>query len=573
MKIVPFVLFVIVSCSFSQWSSDPGTNLMISTAEDEVLAPRIALGASGDSYVSWAVESAEGLDMRLQRLDLSGNAMWGQNGILVREGFSGGMVLQYDLATDLSGAAILAFSVWTGSGFVVYAYRISPDGDMQWGENGILLSDTSSASSIATFAKAAPVSSGDVVVSWSLISEPDSACTVLQRITPGGTVLWEDGIAVEPDSPSIYCWEATLCPTETDDIILVYTLSDAQGWNKRLYAMRYDPSGNPVWSDPAAISNSQVVVQQCIQPPPHPDGNGGFYITWEETLASGFLTTLVQHVSHDGVNIFSDGGVPASTLVQMNHATPFLSVAAEGEEVFIFWLEMNELQSQYGLYGQRMDFSGNRLWTNSGKAFIELQDQGIYQISTRGNTVDAAVFYTLGTTAGNDIAKCMLVDSTGGYVWSSESIILSNATCSREHFATTPLCWDQQWLVVWDDNRGTCQSVFAQNIQMDGTLGTAGLGIEEQSTAGRNIHFAGIIPNPITSEAILTAAFTLITPQTVTMELYDTSGRLVSRRISDFYSAGSHTADIQTENLPSGVYILQLTADGKTSCRACVLLR
>jgi len=107
MKITQFVLFVIVSSSFSQWSSDPGTNLMVSSGTDEVLTPRIALGASGDSYVSWAVESTEGLDMRLQRLDLLGNAMWGQNGVLVREGFSSGMVLQYDLLQTFQGLPFL----------------------------------------------------------------------------------------------------------------------------------------------------------------------------------------------------------------------------------------------------------------------------------------------------------------------------------------------------------------------------------------------------------------------------------------------------------------------------------
>ncbi|MCK4806635.1 MAG: hypothetical protein KAT09_03265 [Candidatus Aegiribacteria sp.] len=108
--------------------------MMISSVTEEGADTKIAPGTNGDSYVSWAAMGSSGLDMRLQRLDLLGNAMWGPDGILVREDFSGGMVTQYDLVTDHAGAAILTFSVWSGSGFVVYAYRISPDGDMLWGD-------------------------------------------------------------------------------------------------------------------------------------------------------------------------------------------------------------------------------------------------------------------------------------------------------------------------------------------------------------------------------------------------------------------------------------------------------
>ncbi|MCD6588853.1 MAG: T9SS type A sorting domain-containing protein [Candidatus Fermentibacteraceae bacterium] len=59
----------------------------------------------------------------------------------------------------------------------------------------------------------------------------------------------------------------------------------------------------------------------------------------------------------------------------------------------------------------------------------------------------------------------------------------------------------------------------------------------------------------------------------MTTGLYDTSGRLVSRTTESFYSPGSHTVIIDTENLPSGVYILRLATDGTAASQACVLLR
>lgn len=570
-KISAIILFVIVFFASAQWSSDPGVNLIVSSGTEEGADPKIALGTNGDSYVSWAAMGSSGFDMRLQRFDLLGNAMWGSDGILVREGFSSGMITQYDLVTDYAGAAILAFSVWSGSGFVVYAYRISPDGDMLWGMDGILLSDTSSAASIATFAQAEPTSSGDVVLSWSLILAPDTACTVIQRITPDGNQLWGDGIVLEPDLTGVYCWEAALCPTETDDVILVYTFSNYEGWDKRIYAMKYDASGNPVWPNPAVISENENVLQQCIQPPPHPDGNGGFCITWEEYGTSGLITSLVQHVTCGGAIMMNDGGVPVSTMAARNHTEPYLSVAEDGEETFIFWREMDELQIQRGLYGQRMDAIGNRLWTDNGKIFVGLQDEEISCITVRSAGIDAAVFYLEGTVSGNDIAYCILVDSAGAFVWPSEQVELSNAACERNHFSSTPLCWGQQLIAVWDDDRGTYRSVFAQNIKLDGTLGTEGLGIGGQTLLDPGIYLGAIRPNPFSST--VSASFLLGSSSFVKMGLYDTSGRLVHLVTDGFYPAGNHTADIGTGDMPSGVYILRLDALEETVSRACVLLR
>ncbi|MCD4702319.1 MAG: T9SS type A sorting domain-containing protein [Candidatus Aegiribacteria sp.] len=571
MKVTALLLFVIVIAASAQWSSDPGVNLMISSGTEDEEAPMIALGTSGDSFVSWSTWTGSGWDMRLQRLDLLGNAMWGSDGILVRDGYSSGQICLYDLVTDQSGAAILTFSVWSGSGFVVYAYRISPDGDMLWGTDGILLSDTSSATSIATFAQAVPTSSGDVILSWSLILAPDTACTVMQRITPDGNPLWGDGIVLESDSTGVYCWEAVLCPTGTDDVILVYTLSNYEGYEKRIYAMRYDASGNPVWPNPAVISENENVLQQCIQPPPYPDGNGGFCITWEEYDTSGLIISLVQHVTCGGAIAMSSGGVPVSTMASRNHTEPYLSVAEDGENIFIFWREMNELETQDGLYGQRMDANGNRLWTDSGMTFIGLQDEEIGEISVQTAGDDAAVFYLEATAAGNDKACCMMVDSVGVYVWPSERIEISNVGCEREHFVATPLCWGQQWITVWDDDRGGYQSVFAQNTKLDGTLGTGGLGIGGHTFPDPGVYLGVSRPNPFSSAS--TVPFSLASSSFVTLGLYDTSGRLVRMVADGFYPAGNHTVDISTGDIPSGVYILRLDAMGETVSRACVLLR
>ncbi len=572
MKILSILVFVLVCTAPAQWSSDPAVNLLVSSGTNEADAPLIALGKSGDTYISWVEEGSSGYDMRLQRFDLFGNPLWSSGGIIVRENFTPLEIDLYDLTVDQSGAAVLTFSVFVDSAMVIYAYRISPDGDMLWGTDGILLSDTTITGSYCAFSQAASLASGDVVASWSVIMNPDTAWTVMQKISPDGDLLWGDGKTIGADSTGLYCWEATLCPTGSNDVILIYSISNHEGWYKRLYAMKWDSSANPVWSDPAVISESRDVVQQCIEPPPHPDGNNGFSISWQETDSSGFVTSLVQHVTSDGTLMMSDGGEPVSTMPARNHSEPFLSVMEDGLETSIFWMDSNELQSRNGLYGQRMDAGGSRLWTDSGISFIDLQSNGIGFISVQTTGNNAAVFYLEETdTTINDIAYCMLVDSTGGYVWPSKKVEISNVTCSRKHFASTPLCREQQFITVWVDDRGSNQSVYAQNIKLDGTLGPEGLGIGDRTVSGQGMSLYTAVPNPSSFGA--SVSFSLEKSSFVTLGLFDLSGRLVSPVADGFFQAGNHTAGIETGGIPSGVYILRLNAMGESLNRTCVLLR
>ncbi len=63
MKTSTFILFFIVCVTSAQWSSDTGVNLIISSGAEEGFTPMIALGTSGDSFVSWVAMGSSGLYM------------------------------------------------------------------------------------------------------------------------------------------------------------------------------------------------------------------------------------------------------------------------------------------------------------------------------------------------------------------------------------------------------------------------------------------------------------------------------------------------------------------------------
>ena len=68
-------------------------------------------------------------------------------------------------------------------------------------------------------------------------------------------------------------------------------------------------------------------------------------------------------------------------------------------------------------------------------------------------------------------------------------------------------------------------------------------------------------PNPFSNQTTL--AFELDQPATVTLDVYDVTGRLVTTLTSRRYNAGRHQVDWQAAEQARGVYFVRMTADGR----------
>ena len=138
-----FVLFffLFVNSAFSQWSTDPNTNLMICDVNGEQVLPKISLTSDGGCYIAWFDTRTGNYNVYLQRLDPSGNKMFATDGLLISDNTQNSYIVDWDMMTDNTDNAVIAFSDIRASGdFKVYAYLISPSGDFLWGGDGVSLS-------------------------------------------------------------------------------------------------------------------------------------------------------------------------------------------------------------------------------------------------------------------------------------------------------------------------------------------------------------------------------------------------------------------------------------------------
>lgn len=88
------------------------------------------------------------------------------------------------------------------------------------------------------------------------------------------------------------------------------------------------------------------------------------------------------------------------------------------------------------------------------------------------------------------------------------------------------------------------------------------LGVEEPGTVQPNeFKLNPAYPNPFNNSTKL--SLTLPSAAKVKLALYSIDGRLAQKVFENSLSAGAHSIDFTAENLPSGIYLLRASADGK----------
>ncbi|MEZ5199518.1 MAG: hypothetical protein R2764_24980 [Bacteroidales bacterium] len=459
-----FLITFISFMGFAQWSSDPNENTALSLESGEQAIPKVATSENGTTYVSWFSNESGNYNVRLQKLDVYGNKLWEEEGLLISDNHHGCLVdgLGYGKRGGRM-CAILTFQDIRNEDNDVFAYRISPDGEFIWGEDGI---EMSTGPAFDSAPKVTVTNSGNAVFAW----QADSV-TILQKISPEGNKLWGDN-GISLSGTHVYSWPQLL-PVSDDDVILKYFDDSGPFYSptRHVFAQRYDADGNTVWGSPAIVSNAGGISAWTQIFPFINDGNDGFYMAWHDDRDMNNLASIyVQHIDADGNVLFADDGVEATLMPNRNHFYAQLALPPGSESIFIFWNEMDIDQINRGIYGQKISLAGERLWNDDGKKFIEISPLDVYPFAARNSDADMVVFYEENASMPTATTKAMRIDTEGNFVWPDQMVSISSIQTEKVH-AEAGNFYNGQWITVWEDDRNGNKDIYGQNIQLDGTLG------------------------------------------------------------------------------------------------------
>ena len=452
----------------SKWNPDPAQNIAITNLGGDQALPRIVTQDNGDFFIAWfSNPKSENYDVRMQKFDAQGNALWEENGRIVSDNKSDTWISDYAFTKDHEGNPILIFQDNRTGRKNIFAYKFSPDGQPLWGEDGLQMTNIDGF--VAPFP--ATITTPDHVI---FAYEGDllngGSALALQKITATGDKVWgEDGLILpgQEETPFI---QANMVAGNHDEVILVYGIEKQEGYQiMSIYAQKLDRDGNNIWngSEPILLHDS---VPFYIAPQMVSDGANGVYIVWYTTDLQGF----VQHIDADGNLLMPEAGAPLVTNTTNLQISPMVQYLPAQNELFVFWVDNDRDQRERGVSGQKMSSTGALLWGENGRNFVELSRAELNPVLPHLSGDNIVVFYSQGEvnedSNSQDVRlKALLIDANGELVWPEPTILSSQLNNKRG--LTVADMQDQNWVAVWgesvESDEGLNFNLFMQNLPIN----------------------------------------------------------------------------------------------------------
>lgn len=459
----------------AQWSSNPLQNLGIAVENGDQATPKIKATSDGGCYISWFDNRSGSYCMYLQRLNSLGEAQWAVNGMLISDHPQMTWLVDYDLAVDTEDNAVVVFSDIRNGGsndLDVFAYKIAPDGSFLWGADGVCLSEAVNAD-FEPAPKVTATDAGNFVFAWQKSGDMDRLC--FQKLSSEGLKQWGEnglnlsgGIGESLSAPD-------LVSSDEDLAIAMWKNSTGPPWapTTLLYTQKLDYDGTPLWTFPGVLIYDLGNISAWTYPTIYPDGNNGAFYTWYDSPSLSEFNVRVHHVDASGNLLFPLNGIQASTNANDRlHMYPSLSHFPSSDDLFVFWVETNGAQTLYGVYGQKFSPQGDRLWTDSGMEFVELGSAQISFVRSMPAENSIYVSYFQSPTVVNTAVKAFRIDLDGVMFW--DPLVLSSETLGSKDDLLMVVNSENRAFCVWSDGRNDFADIFAQNVNLDGTLGNPG---------------------------------------------------------------------------------------------------
>jgi hypothetical protein len=315
---------------------------------------------------------------------------------------------QSEICPDGIGGVIIAWKDQRAGGWAdVYAQRVNTNGFNYWPYNG---REVSTANNNQKNLKMCSDSAGGAIIVWEDDRGGVQDNIYVQRINSSGFQQWvHDGTAVCTASG----WQADpqICTDGAEGAILAWR--DARtGADYDIYAQSVNSTGDEQWiSNGIAIctaTNDQYIPHICS------DGTGGAIIAWADQRGGGDI--YAQKINSNGNTHWNPNGTAICTADRYQSLSQICSDGAGG--AIITWQDRRK-QTDYDIYAQRIDSSGNVKWASNGIGICTADgDQRDPQICSDGEGGAIITWWDGRNETSYDI-YAERVNSNGVRLWST----------------------------------------------------------------------------------------------------------------------------------------------------------
>jgi len=489
------------------------------------------------------------------------------------------------------GGAIIAWYDWrAGDKPSIYAQRVNGAGETRWAPGGLPVC-TFNAQKGAPFMTAD--GAGGAIIAWTDFRNPDAPGNYAQRVSGEGIALWTtDG---EFLCGAGWYGSPAIIPDGESGAIVTWATQD-------VYAQRINGSGALQWG-PGGVS---VCTAEDIQYSPQlaSDGAGGAIITWYDRRLdpeAGYTDAYAQRVDALGAVQWTTDGVVICSASGYQTNTSIMSDGSGG--AIIAW---EDGRAGNDLYAQRVNASGVVQWTPDG---VPICTEAGAQYNPRlvTNCVDGALIcwddwrgstpdIYAQTVSGGGVPglppvatllqaysaepgpRVVTVRWTLSEAADGMSFAISRRTLPNGSYAAlNPGIESSGRAYSFVDRAVAAGSSYRYRIEIaDGAERGTLFETEAVSVPLVRIMLHQNSPNPFNPST--TIRYSVPRSDRVVLEVFNVTGRLVSRLVDRVQEAGDYSirwnaVDMTGNRLGAGVYVCRLTVGKESVAKKMVLAR
>jgi len=398
---------------------------------------------NGGIIVAWRDMTVE--DLYIQKINSKGVPQWGPNGVLICTKIS----FPSDIISDGCGGAIVAWQGYVGSYCNVYIQHVNSTGGILWTTEGLPIC---TAGNNQQSPHLALDGAGGVYISWDDFRTIDGIYA--QYVNSLGQIQWmTDGIPISIKSGDY--WGNAIVSDGAGGAIIAWTYTNgSHPW--RLYAQRLDYLGNFLWD----ANGTVISIYDSNYPKIISDDNGGAILTWWG--GPGWWDIYAQKLNETGMPQWTSNGVPICVNSE-NQLHPSIASDCDGGAI-ITWTDMRS-GTNYDIYAQYVNASGNVKWTSNGIPICVTADDQSYPDIIPNGRGDGGVFiaWTDHRSGTNDDVFIQQLAPDGVIQMPVNGLAVSLASGNQNNVKIISDGHDGA-IVIWLDARGSNQNIYAHKI-------------------------------------------------------------------------------------------------------------
>jgi len=289
---------------------------------------------------------------------------------------------------------------------------------------------------------------------------PVASFSQVKNEVNGKTVWQKNGIAIN-DSQG-HSIRQNPKAVYLDDGSCVVVWEDARNGFTDIYAQRLDQRGAKLWGE-KGVAICDAPKNQSF-PQIINSGDGFMIIAWQDYRKNN-SDIYVQKIALYGKTLWEKNGLPVCKAAA-NQLSPQLAGDGTGGAI-ITWYDYRSGKGE-DIYAQKISRSGTTEWALDGIAVcVEQGTQWYPQIA--GDGYGGAIICWDDKRSGYYDIYSQRIDPAGNAVWQKNGIPVCAAPENQEYCQITS-CESDQFVIVWQDYRNANADIYAQKINVNGSV-------------------------------------------------------------------------------------------------------